>query len=406
MSSLESALHLLGLGVSVLPIKAGTKQPALRTWKRYQDERADNATARRWYAGKNATNGVGVVTGPISGNLCCRDFDTADGFPRWKSEHPKLAREVWVVESGTGHHVYARTERSFATKRFDDGEFRAAGAMTCYPPSVHPSGKRYVLLQGGKSLPPIIDPVAEGLSTNHPSETNTAEQHTTQNLTPAAPVTPETPVCHEKYPSEGYDSEPLSEELLALVEQHVLTGPNSRFHGQWNLLRELHRRGTSPAVVGKVFDAWWPKSMTFSTTTTEEAKLGFLAGYSYVRNPEQTLAKGRELALTLPLTLYRLDLMRAGFAGDEIPYARILALAEALQWIVGPTPFILASRDAAEIAWGDRGRFSQAATFLRTCYADRAGVLKLHKAGTPGGKLAGEYLYPRILEAVTKPAKT
>ena len=81
------ALHALGLGLSVLPPNEdGTKSPLAdcrdehgrATWKPYQTVRASEQQVRDWYA--NGRTGFGFVTGHVSGELECLDFDDAETY--------------------------------------------------------------------------------------------------------------------------------------------------------------------------------------------------------------------------------------------------------------------------------------------------------------------------------------
>lgn len=64
----ETALAFEAAGCSIVPVRAdGTKAPAAY-WKRYQDQRADPGQIRTWLA-VHQTDGIGVITGTVSGNL-------------------------------------------------------------------------------------------------------------------------------------------------------------------------------------------------------------------------------------------------------------------------------------------------------------------------------------------------
>ncbi len=47
---LEWALEYHRLSWCVIPIKPGTKKPALRSWKQYQTQRPDKNQLRKWFA--------------------------------------------------------------------------------------------------------------------------------------------------------------------------------------------------------------------------------------------------------------------------------------------------------------------------------------------------------------------
>ena len=57
---LDTALRYLGLGFSVIPVKARDKRPALASWKEYQTRRATEEEVRGWF--KNHDLNVALVT--------------------------------------------------------------------------------------------------------------------------------------------------------------------------------------------------------------------------------------------------------------------------------------------------------------------------------------------------------
>ncbi len=137
---LDEALRLHALGVSVIPI-GQKKKPALPTWKRFQTMPADERQIHDWFDSRDDL-GLGIVLGPVSGNLVVRDFDVEAAWMRWANEYPGLVRTLPFVETSRGRHVYARIAGR-PSRKFDDGELRSSGNYVVAPPSVHPSGCCY-----------------------------------------------------------------------------------------------------------------------------------------------------------------------------------------------------------------------------------------------------------------------
>lgn len=80
---LTAALAWAESGFSIIPIRAdGSKAPAVKSWKPYQQERADEDDLRQWFAQGNA--GVAVIGGGISRNLEVVDFDDVSVFPAYE----------------------------------------------------------------------------------------------------------------------------------------------------------------------------------------------------------------------------------------------------------------------------------------------------------------------------------
>ena len=112
---LAAALSYFSAGLSVVPIRRdGSKAPALRSWKTYQERLPTEAEVRRWFAGPDPP-GVAVIGGDVSGGLECLDFDAEaeTTFPEWcalaEVESPGLV--AWLSVARTpkgGYHVRYR----------------------------------------------------------------------------------------------------------------------------------------------------------------------------------------------------------------------------------------------------------------------------------------------------------
>lgn len=157
-------------GISVVPILPdGSKRPAF-SWKRYQQHRATVNELTRWFP--RTDNGLAFITGAISGGLEALDFDTHEIYQLWRERmreegwgalHDRLAAG-YLEASPSGIHLLYRccqiegnqklaslpVEGSLRFKTLI--ETRGEGGLVVVAPScggVHPSGKPYVLLQGG-----------------------------------------------------------------------------------------------------------------------------------------------------------------------------------------------------------------------------------------------------------------
>jgi|GEM_PF-808412 putative DNA primase/helicase len=77
---LKSALYYREKGFSVIPV--GSDKKPLISWKKYQDEKADEAQIRKWFEVQNPPN-IGIVTGKISG-IVVVDIEkggSSEGYP-------------------------------------------------------------------------------------------------------------------------------------------------------------------------------------------------------------------------------------------------------------------------------------------------------------------------------------
>ena len=181
---LEHALAAYAAKLSVLPPREdGSKQP-LGRWTQYQQARADEDQVRRWYA--NGRAGLGAVTGRVSGNLECFEFDDARTYADLKAlavasglGDPLARIEAGYLEqspSGGIHWLYRCPEIAGNTKLANrpEGldergqtkvktliETRGEGGFVVLAPShgsVHPTGKPYVLLAGSFATIAAISP--------------------------------------------------------------------------------------------------------------------------------------------------------------------------------------------------------------------------------------------------------
>lgn len=153
----QEAETFLSWGWSVFPVRH--KKPAVG-WKRLQTQRG---TLGELFD-RTDFDGIGCVTGPVSGGLCVRDFDEVAAYNQWAEKHPRLARELPTVRTSRGYHVYFRTERPVYAK-FEDGELIGDSLhYVVLPPSAHPSGAVYewVVEPRGLSDFPTLDPVSAG----------------------------------------------------------------------------------------------------------------------------------------------------------------------------------------------------------------------------------------------------
>jgi hypothetical protein len=159
MSPLEAARHYVGLGLSVIPIRAdGTKAPALGSWKEYQRRLPREDELEEWFANGHAL-GVAVVCGEVSRNLEVLDFDSDAAYRQWArrvlAERPDALEALPCVRTPSGgRHLYLfRAEAGPSRKlaKSADGkktlvEVKAEGGYVLAPGcpgACHPTGRAY-----------------------------------------------------------------------------------------------------------------------------------------------------------------------------------------------------------------------------------------------------------------------
>lgn len=182
---LSAALAALRADISVIPIDARTKQPYFAllprsddgkpTWKPYQERHATEDEVRAW---AEAGAQFAAVGGTISGGLECIDSDDVQGrtlTAPWRSSAGDLAATLTHQRTGGDGDQFAYRypipdgERRDGNQKLawlpDDTqdvgrsvaiETRGEGGYFVIAPSLHPSGKRYELLNGSWDTIPTI----------------------------------------------------------------------------------------------------------------------------------------------------------------------------------------------------------------------------------------------------------
>jgi len=138
---LDTALRLISLGYSVIPLKARDKRPAVTSWKRWQKEIAGEDQLREWFAQGLDLN-VGIVTGAVSGVVVI-DADTLDAVTWMTGHHASPQR----TRTGHGKHFFFRHPgaevRNGAKILGMALDVRGDGGYVVAPGSIHPSGALY-----------------------------------------------------------------------------------------------------------------------------------------------------------------------------------------------------------------------------------------------------------------------
>ena len=177
----DLARRCLAAGFSVIPIDrpgmGGEPSKYIPThvqhWKQFRHRTVDKM--ERWDFWGSGSYGLGVVCGPMSGNLEVEDFDTPDYWQLWSSEvkeqRPALfARLVIHQTPDIGHHVLWRCpviqgNQKLARERLGEEEVithietRGDGGLILLPGSpadCHPSNRPYLLIQGTPETVPLI----------------------------------------------------------------------------------------------------------------------------------------------------------------------------------------------------------------------------------------------------------
>ena len=145
------------LGWCLHPLKPHDKTPLLTEWPARATSELQQLI--RWQADYPDCN-WGIVTGAKSGLLVV-DLDGEDGLNWLKArvDDGEALPESWAVRTGRGLHLYFALPRNVAirtsTGKVATGvDIRAERGYVVAPPSLHPSGKRYEVVDESCPLSP------------------------------------------------------------------------------------------------------------------------------------------------------------------------------------------------------------------------------------------------------------
>ena len=135
-------------GFSVFPLIAGEKEPAIDTWKPFQEKKPTKKDIQKWFY-TGAKFNIAVVCGQVSGDLVVLDFE--DAKVAHKIFGKGISKETLCVKSGSGKglHVYFFSE--YGCRKFKISELaldvQGEGSYVATAPSLHPSGKTYKIVR-------------------------------------------------------------------------------------------------------------------------------------------------------------------------------------------------------------------------------------------------------------------
>ena len=121
MATLTDILPYTDLGWTVIPVRPGTKRPAVKSLRQWSDGPADRKVLWRWF--RDGQNGVAVMLGDSSDGLCVRDFDADDAYRTWKAGAPVPREDAAYEPHGT-----------WAARVLHVGCFRCRGRQPVWQP--------------------------------------------------------------------------------------------------------------------------------------------------------------------------------------------------------------------------------------------------------------------------------
>jgi len=126
-------------GWVVVPVKPGTKRPALTSWTEFEKRRPTENELKSWFENNNV--GIGVITGELS-NLTVVDNDSH----KPGAEGLNLETPLKAQSGGGGQHFFFKYNPKVTTFKNEKikVDVRSQGGFIVLPPTIHPqTGKRY-----------------------------------------------------------------------------------------------------------------------------------------------------------------------------------------------------------------------------------------------------------------------
>jgi len=109
------AKKFLSVGVNILPTKVSKKYPKVKSWSEFQKRMVRDDEIENLF--RNGIDGIGVITGAISGNLECIDIDNKLGnaneiFELIQVELEEILQRCIIEKTQNGgYHIFYRAER-------------------------------------------------------------------------------------------------------------------------------------------------------------------------------------------------------------------------------------------------------------------------------------------------------
>jgi P4 family phage/plasmid primase-like protien len=170
-STFECALEYHRRGFSVIPLIPKTKRAAI-SWEHYQTIRPDEEQVQKWFEKTQNVNGIALVTGKVSG-LIELDIDGEAARAYFHDIVEKIndaeinhkIKNTMKIKTGGGNlnYIFAISVADFVGDKIrtsilwrgkqghNEITLKGDGGYAVAPPSEHPSGNRYGLVDGNSS---------------------------------------------------------------------------------------------------------------------------------------------------------------------------------------------------------------------------------------------------------------
>lgn len=408
---LDDALHRYRAGWCIVPLHPRSKKPALRHWRSYQNKRPAIGTLRKWF-GPDKDVGIAVVLGPVSGNLCCRDFDSLEAYDAWQTKHPHLARTLPQSITSRGRHVYFRcppghvesvSPNGATIVDYGDGELRGGG-LAVLPPSIHQSGHVYRWqIEPGDVVPVVDDLNAAGLTccwAASDSETSacdaprgghfTDENRSNRGGLKTTDGTEESKCqgSRGQFATDSPDFSKIGDAVEDAILKTLPTGPGQRNKAIFEFARHLKAidvlRDAEALQLRSIVTDWHRRALdVVKTRSPEESLADFVRAWGKVR-----IAAGESPMARLFVEAAGSDVPECGKKYPTSNVRLLVAFCKRLGESWKPRPFPLACRIA-----GDWLNVSHTTANSWLFLLESDGILKLHSKGSQKPRRANRYFY-------------
>jgi hypothetical protein len=284
---LEEALALGSLGLRVLPVREGSKQPRQKRWqdKATSDERVIKRWPRKWRRGN-----LGVATGR---GVIAVDVDRKNGgletLTRLIAMHGPFPPTAEAVTGSGGRHFLFRVpvKRVIGNKvNWEPGiDIKGESGFIVVEPSIHPeTGKEYVWVQHPRQGIAEAPSWLLGKLPRHKAHRGRRDKQ--EATTPATK-----PVRTPGASRQGDHAQLLKE----MKEKFPISGPGCRHAQMVRAVGSMVGREYDEALIRTVMMDWWEHFYALGLTTTDrlnmQAELTACLA-STRRNDKFTMARG------------------------------------------------------------------------------------------------------------------
>ena len=142
MNNLNLALQYWEKGWSIIPIKIGSKLPAISSWDKYKNHIPTKDEIINWWT-INPTANIALICGKVS-NIIVVDIDSGKGIP--DLSNLSLPPTLSAKTGGGGTHLFYKWRKGLIGAKVGIRhlvDIRSDNSYVVIPPSLHASGNNY-----------------------------------------------------------------------------------------------------------------------------------------------------------------------------------------------------------------------------------------------------------------------